>query len=187
MFVSLDIKAEGFKEAEAALSHINGAYPTVAARAINRALTTGRKVVAQAIGARYNIKAADIKANISTHKATKADPWGEMELEGGMLPLSLFKPTGGKKLKSGRRSSVRVAIIRKRSKVLRKAFKMPNGQIMERRQDERLPIFPVSTISVAHMASQTGIAAKVEKEMARTAAERLEHETGEMLRREGFK
>lgn len=187
MFVSLDIKAEGFKEAERALAHINGAYPTVAARAINRALSTGQKVVAQAVGARYNIKAADIKAHINTHKATKADPWGEMELQGSMLPLRLFKPTGGKKLKSGRRSSIRVAVIRKSSKVLRRAFKMQNGQIMERRQDERLPIFPISTISVAHMAAQTGIAQKVEKEMARVTAERLDHETGEMLRREGFK
>jgi hypothetical protein len=187
MFVSINIKAEGFEEARKALAHINGGYPTVAARAINRALGTGAKVVAQAVGARYNIKSADVKANINTHKATKNDPQGEVELRGDMLPLRLFKPTGGKKLKGGRRSSIRVAIIRKRSKVLRRAFKIPNGQIMERRQDDRIPIFPVSTISVAHMAAQTGIAAKVEKEMARTAAERLTHETNLMLSREGFK
>ena len=72
MPVALNIKAEGFKEAELALAGIKGAYPTVAARAINRALVTGRKVIAQAVGARYNIKGADVKNKITDHKATKA-------------------------------------------------------------------------------------------------------------------
>jgi hypothetical protein len=110
-----------------------------------------------------------------------------MELTGSMLPVRLFKPTGGKKLKSGKRQPVKVAIIKKQSKVIRGAFKAPNGQIMERRQPERFPIFPVSTVGVAHMAGQTGVAEKVEKEMARTLADRLKHETDFMLSKEGFK
>lgn len=187
MAVALSIKAEGFKEAEKALAGIKEGYPTAAARAINRGLGAGQKVVAKAIGARYNIKAADVKSNIDIHKATKADPWGEMELTGSMLPVRLFKPSGGQKLKGGKRKPVKVAIIRKQGKVIRGAFKAPNGQIMERRQDERLPIFPVSTVSVAHMAGQTGVSALVEKEMAATVDRRLAHETGELLRRKGFK
>jgi hypothetical protein len=187
MPVVLSIKAEGFKEAERALAGIKDGYPTAAARAINRALGTGQKVVAQAIGARYNIKAGDVKKNIDVHKAKKADPWGEMELTGDMLPVRLFKPTGGQKLKGGKRKPIRVAIIRKAGKVIRGAFKAPNGQIMERRQVDRLPIFPVSTVSVAHMAGQTGVAAKTEKEMARTVDERLRHETNQLLLKEGFK
>jgi Prophage minor tail protein Z (GPZ) len=181
------IKPEGFKEAEAALAHIDGAYPVVASRAINRALGTGKKVVAQAVSGRYNLKSGDVKDNVAIHKATRGDPWGEMELQGNMLPVRLFKPSGGKKLKTGKRQPIKVAIIKQRWKVLRRAFKAPNGQIMERRQPERLPIFPISTISVAHMAGQVGVAGKVEEEMARTLALQLENQTKEMLRKEGFK
>ena len=183
----ISIKAEGFKEAALALAHIKGAYPMVVSRAINRGLGTGRKVVAQAVGARYNIKAADIKKGIDVAKATNANPQGELELKGSMLPLRLFTPTGGQQLKSGKRKPIKAAIIRRQSKVIRSAFRTPNGQIMERRQAERFPIFPVSRISVAHMASQTGVAAKVETEMARTVAARLKHETNQMLLKEGFK
>ena len=96
MPVALTIKTEGFKEAEKALAGIKSAYPTVAAQAINRALITGRKVVAQAIGARYNIKSGDVKNKITDHKATKSHLGGELELKGGMLPLTLFKPSGGR-------------------------------------------------------------------------------------------
>lgn len=187
MPLALSIEAEGFKEAEKALAGIKNGYPTAASRAVNRALSTGQKVVAMAIGARYNIKAADVKANINLHQAKRANPSGEMELRGAMLPVSLFKPTGGKTLKGGRRQPVKVAIIRKQSKPIRGAFKTPSGQIMERRQSERFPIFPVSTVSVAHMSGQTGVAEKVEKEMARTLALRLEHETNQLLLKEGFK
>ena len=187
MPVALSIKAEGFKEAELALAGIKGAYPTVAARAINRALVTGRKVIAQAVGARYNIKSADVKNKITDHKATKGHLGGELEIKGGMLPITLFKPSGGQVTKGGKRRPIKAAIIKGRTKVIGGAFKIPGGKIMERRQEERLPIFPVSTIGVPFMAGQTGVAAKVETEMARTAAERLKHETNRLLEQKGFK
>lgn len=187
MPVALTIKAEGFAEAEKALAGIKGGYPTAASRAMNRALGTGRKVVAQAIGARYNIKAADVKSNISEKKATKSFLGAEMEIKGGMLPISLFKPSGGQATKAGKRKPIKAAIIKGRTKVIRGAFTIPGGKIMERRQDDRLPIFPVSTIGVPFMAGQTGVAEKVEKEMARTAALRLAHETEQLLQKEGFK
>src|SRR6267142_1382954 len=187
MPVALTIKAEGFKEAEKALAGIKGGYPMVAAKAINRALITGRKVVAQAIGARYNIKSGDVKNKIDDKKATKAHLGGELELKGEMLPITLFKPSGGQTLKSGKRKPIKVAVRRNAPKEIRSAFRIPGGKIMERRQDDRLPIFPVSTLSVAHMAGQTGVADKVEKEMARTAAERLAHETNRLLEQKGFK
>jgi hypothetical protein len=187
MPVALSIKAEGFKEAELALAGINGAYPAVAARAINRSLVTGRKVIAQAIGARYNIKAADVKNNIDDHKASKSNLAGELEIRGEMLPITLFKPSGGQVLKSGKRKAIKAAVRRNASKEIRSAFRVPGGKIMERRQDDRLPIFPVSTISVAHMAGQTGVSEKVETEMVRTAADRLKHETNRMLEQKGFK
>jgi hypothetical protein len=187
MPVALSIKAEGFKEAEKALIGINGGYPTAASRALNRSLVAGRKVAAQAIGARYNLKAADIKAGTDERKATKANLEAELSLEGGMLPIALFKPSGGQITKGGKRRLIKVAVIRKVSKAIRSAFRIPGGKIMERRQDERLPIFPISTVSLAHMAGQTGVSSKVETEMARTAAIRLRQETEFLLGRVGFK
>jgi hypothetical protein len=86
MPLALSIKTEGFTEAEKALAHIKDGYPTVAARAINRALGTGQKVVAQAIGARYNIKSGDVKNNINLHKARKAEAFNPEAPElGGYL------------------------------------------------------------------------------------------------------
>ena len=187
MPVALTIKTEGFKEAEKALAHIKGAYPTVAAKAINRALITGRKVVAQAISARYNIKSGDVKNKITDHKANKSHLGGELELKGGMLPITLFKPSGGGMTKAGKRKVIKAAIRKGHSKVFPHAFRIPGGKIMERRQDDRLPIFPIFTVGVPFMAGQTGVAAKVEKEMARTAAERLKHETNRLLEQKGFK
>ena len=187
MPVALTIKAEGFKEAEKALAGIKGGYPKVAAMALNRSLITGRKVVAQAVSARYNIKSGDVKNKISEKKATKSFLGAEMELKGEMLPITLFKPSGGQTTKGGKRKPIKAAIIKGRSKTIRGAFKIPDGKIMERRQDDRLPIFPVSTIGVPFMAGQTGVTEKVEDAMARTAALRLAHETNQLLQREGFK
>jgi Prophage minor tail protein Z (GPZ) len=168
----------GFKEAEIALKGIKDGYPKAAAEAINRGLLAGRTAAAKNISARYAITSAAVKNNFTTQNATWSKLEGHLVATGPMLPVGTFK-VSVKKVKRGgsgpARDVVSVTIIKGQKKVIRGAFMLPNGRVMERRQPERFPIFPVSTIGVSQMASQKTVSEETQKAMNETTQARLKH------------
>ena len=69
------------------------------------------------------------------------------------------------------------AIINGKAKVIKGAFMLNDGRVMERRQPDRTPIFPVSTIGVPQMIKQIGIGKAVEQKISETTQKRLAHYT----------
>ena len=180
MPVALHIETVGFAEAEKMLAGIPKAFPRAAAEAINRGLVAGRKVATQGIRARYNIKAAALKGE--GMKLKKAS-WGKLEGElgplGQMLPVSLFSPSARVRRlvrRGPRRQFITVAIIKGHRRLIKGGF-MPGkgGKVFERRQEDRLPIFPVSTIGVPFMIGSKQISGRAQETIARATQQRLEH------------
>ena len=180
MPVALTVDAIGFAEAEKALAGIPKAFPRAAAEAINRGLVSGRKVASQRIRTRYNIKAATLKGQgMALKKASWGKLSGELGSRGPMLPVSLFSPSARMRRvvrRGARRQFITVAIIKGHRRLIKGGF-MPGkgGKVFERRQEDRLPIFPVSTIGVPFMIGQKRISVQVQETIARVAQQRLEH------------
>jgi minor tail protein Z (GPZ) len=175
MSLAVSIVPQGFKEAEHALAGIKNEFPNAAAKAINRGLIAGRKVASKAVQAQYKIKAADFKQNLVLQKASKGHLVGLLDASGAMLPISLF-PHSVRRAGKSRRQFIRVAIKKGKSKLIKGAFVIPGGQIMERRQPTRIPIFPVFTIGVAQMVGSRQVSDDIRKEMDKATASTLAHE-----------
>jgi hypothetical protein len=172
----------GFKEAEEALKRIHNGYPAAVSEAINRSLEAGRTAAAKAITARYTIKSSVIKASgLEMKKATYSNLNGTLNITGRPLPVTDFSPDvrvlGG-------RQQVSVAIIRGQKKLVKSAFQISGGRIMERKfvgakkgakRPGRLPILPVMTIGVSEMAAQKQIHELVQSRMQEALATRLKH------------
>jgi hypothetical protein len=180
MPVALNIEPVGFKEAERLLAGIPKAFPRAAAEAINRGLVAGRKEASKEIRQRYNIKAAALKGEgMALKKASWGKLAGALQSKGSMLPISLFAPRVRirRVVRRGpRRQFVTVAVIKGHRRLVKGGF-MPGkgGKIFQRRQQDRLPIFPVSVIGVPFMIGSRGISKDVQQTMARAAQQRLEH------------
>lgn len=173
----------GFDVAERALTNVKNGAPKAITEAINRGLTTGRKTADQLIRARYNISSAAVKSEIVIKKATWGAMSGELDAKGPMLPVSQFSPSVRRKRIVRRGPSaqfVSVTIIRGSRKLIPGAF-MVGSRVMERRQPERYPIFPVSTIGIPFMVGQQGISEKVQTVMAETVDKRLIHNIDYLL------
>ena len=162
------------------LAGIPRACPRAAAEAINRGLIAGRKVASQEIRQRYNIKAAALKGEgMKLQKASWGKLAGALQSKGQMLPISLFSPSARVRRivrRGPRRQFITVAVIKGHRRLVKGGF-MPGkgGKFFKRRQEDRLPIFPVSTIGVPFMIGYKRIAAQVQEAMALGTQKRLEH------------
>jgi hypothetical protein len=180
MSLALAIQPVGFAEAEKALAGIDKAFPRAAAEAINRGLIAGRKVAVQGIRGRYNIKSSALKEEgMKLQKASWGKLSGAIQSRGSMLPVSLFEPRARVRRivrRGPRRQFITVAIIKGHRRLIRGGF-MPGkgGKVFERRQEDRLPIFPVSTIGVPFMLGGKRISVRVQETIARATQKRLEH------------
>jgi hypothetical protein len=180
MPVAVHIEPVGFKEAEKLLRGIPKAFPRAAAESINRGLVSGQKVASQEIRQRYNIKAAALKGEgMALKKASWGKLSGALQSKGHMLPISLFSPSVRVRRvvrRGPRRQFVTVAVIKGHRRLIKGGF-MPGkgGKIFQRRQEDRYPIFPVSTIGVPFMIGYKRISAQVQEALARATQRRLEH------------
>jgi hypothetical protein len=175
----------GFETAEKALAGIAKGYPKAAADAINRGLVTGRKVAVMSIRTKYNIKSGDLKSEgFIIKKASWGNLNGSLDAKGPMLPTDLFSPKVKFKrtTKRGpRRQFVTVMIKRGSRKLVKGAFSDHYGRVLERRQPEKYPIFPVSTIGVPFMVGSMEISDKVQEAIASAIGTNLARNVDAML------
>lgn len=181
--LEVKIVPEGFKEAQKALEGVKMGFPKAAQEAISRGLLAGQTAAAKGIAARYTITSTEVKNNINIKNASWTNLEGHLNISGAMLPLGTFKiSVGHVKLSRGPKRQVISATIRKGAKtVVKGAFQLPSGRVMERRQTEKYPIWPVSTISVAHMAGQTEVAESIQARLNEVTNTRLQHNVQQAL------
>lgn len=179
MPLALAIIPKGFEEAQKLLTKVGLGFPKVAAKAINEGLRAGRTLASKNIRERYKIKAAELKGEgMKTKKANASNLDASLEFKGKMLPVTLFSPRVAKvKLRKTGRQYVSAEIIRGNRKLVKGAF-IAKGRVWERRQPKRIPIFPVSTISVAHMVGHQKISDDVQETIAKTTSKRMDHYIG---------
>ena len=183
--MTMHVQTQGFDEAEKMLAGVKGGYERAASKAINLGLRAGKTTASKLIRARYNIRAKDIKEQgLQVTKATGKKLSGALEARGNMLPVELFKPTIPKKPGPGK--FISVAIVKSSGKKkLKSAFAISKGvgarMIMERRQDERHPIFRVMAIGVPHMIGSLKISKQVEESIADSTRKNLVSETNFQL------
>jgi hypothetical protein len=118
------------------------------AASINIGLNQGKPIAEGLITGRYNIGTP----SLGIKRASAGNLSGALKGTGGMLPVSQFGPS-----QSGK--AVSVAILRGSRKVIGPGSRGPGvsgafmvgGRVMERRQPERYPIYPVMTIGIPQM------------------------------------
>lgn len=134
------------------LAAMGRGMPRKVAAAINKGLEETKPIAEQLISSHYNVPTP----SLTIEKASGGNLNGAIRASGGMQPVSDFSPTS-----SGGPigQTVSVEIIRGQRKSIlptsrgagRGAFMIGDGRVMERRQDERFPIYPVSTIGIPQM------------------------------------
>lgn len=176
----------GFKEAEKRLEGIKNGYPRAMRDAINRGLQRGKDTAVEAITHRYVMSNTQVKQGIKVNRASMNDLKGNLDIKGEMQRIDKFHPKIRyiRGSRGPRRQLVSVTIIRGQTKVVRGAFKIPNGRIMERRQKDRFPIFPVSTIGIAHMAGHHQVAPVIQKAINSTINTQLKHNVEQVLQQQ---
>lgn len=163
----------GFKQAQLALAGIQNGYPKAVTEAINRSLLAGRTAAAKNVSARYAIKSSVLKeSGLEVNKATWKHLEGDLSVRSGMLNVGQFTPQV--RMEKGKQH-VSVTIIRGEKRLVKGAFRLPDGRVMERRQPTRLPIYPVMTIGVSQMAGEHGVSTAIQQAMNQTLATRLKH------------
>jgi hypothetical protein len=128
--------------------------PKHMASTVNAALDVVKPEAAAAIVSRYNI--SDVEGNLRIEKASPSNlAKGSIVGTGGMISAQEFSPQVEQ---VGNFQRVSIEVIRGKRRVIRPGiglsrggFMIGDGQIMERRQDERYPIHPVYRIGVPQM------------------------------------
>jgi hypothetical protein len=146
VILKIDAKALGITGQK--LVNLDKDMRKIVAKSINKGLTEGKPMAEGLITGRYNIGAP----NLGIKRATAATLSGDLKGTGGMLPVSQFGPSTAGKV-------VSVTILRGNRKAITPGSRGPGisgafmvgGRVMERRQPERYPIFPVMTIGIPQM------------------------------------
>src|SRR5271166_1999400 len=162
---------------------VNRAPQRAIQEAIGRSLTAGKAAASQGVRARYNISAAEVKANIEEKKASFSDLTGSLSYKGPMLPIEAFKPSVRMRRiyrRGPMHQHVHAAIVKGSRKLITGAF-MVGSRVMERKQPEQYPIFRVMTIGLPYMVRQTGIVNSIQDRMAEIYNTRLDHNINAML------
>jgi|SRR5271166_4957075 len=151
------------KSLEAGLKRLDGLVknmPKHMASSVNAAMDIVKPEAAAAIESRYNI--SGVEGNLQVNKASAGNlAKGSIEGTGGMISAQEFSPQVEQ---VGKFQRVSIEVIRGKRRVIRPGigasrggFRIPDGRIMERRQDERFPIHPVYRIGIPNMLWYHGI------------------------------
>lgn len=118
------------------------------AASINVGLDQGKPMAEGLITGRYNVGSP----NLEVKRASAGNLSGSLKGSGGMKPVSEFSPSVSGKVVSVSilRGSRRPIVPGSRGPGVSGAF-MVGGRVMERRQPERYPIYPVMTIGIPQM------------------------------------
>lgn len=92
--MSIEHFARDLGELRRDLEALGAQGPIVAARAVNRAATSGRAAMAQAIRADAGLSSQAVKDAIRIEKATKSRPKAVVEVAGRRIPLIAFQARG---------------------------------------------------------------------------------------------
>lgn len=154
------------------LSNVSREMRTQVAKAINNGLKETKPFAEGLVSQTYNVPTP----NLGIKYAGAGNMEGYLKASGGMKPVTEFQPMAVGK-------SVSVEIIRGQRKSIvpgsrgpesiSGAFLLPDGRVMGRRQAERYPIFPVSTIGIPNMLGSKKVSNPARDRMAELIRDRI--------------
>lgn len=171
-------------EAANLLSHIPKKIPMVQARAMNRALSSGKTEAAARVRDTYLVRKKDVSETIELKKASANNLEGSLESTGHVMPLIRFRVTpkspqpGRKKpllaqvLRAGGKSPIHGAFVAKVRGV---------ASVYRRTTAKRFPIKGIYAPAVPQMLDNEKVRNSVQNKMLETLDKRLEHEIGRVL------
>lgn len=172
----LVVTSDMLGRAEKMLKGIPGAAEKAVARALNRALVSGRAEGTRAARSEYTIKASAVRADFAGMKRARPnDLTAELAARGRPQPLSVYKFAPKSDTTGARRAQVRVAVKKGGLKPLGQAF-VSGGKVMQRLGATRLPVEQKYGPSVPALLGNEGVAEQIMDFMLETAESRLEHE-----------
>ena len=196
------VSSDGLERAVERLQGIAGGVEKATARAVNRALASGRTELTRAIGESYTIRPREIRQTISLKKATLKSLGGELRTEGERLSLRLFKhsPARGQTTGANRRQ-VRVTVKKGSGGALATGFLWDGGwgtgknaiflrlgqkirPDKGRHAGKRYQVHQLQKAigpAVPQMAKNDGVRERVETSLEETFEKRFEHEVDFLL------
>lgn len=182
-----DAGKESIERAIALLGDSTDAVKTVAARAVNRAITASRQEAVRLTREAYTVRAGTVRESLTLKKASAKNPEGSITSKGKPIPLVEFShnPTS-----PGVRRQVRVAVKKENRKAIRGAFiasasgsSRKGYQIFIRKGRERGPIKMLFGPSAPQMIGNENVLKKMEERAAEIFNRRFDHEVGRELDR----
>lgn len=178
--LTIKIDDRQFKAMAKKLMKLTTDAPKLIANSINQGLDEGMPFAASTISSIYNI--GGVEGQLAVHKASAGSLKGDITGTGGMLPVSQFSPDVSVTTGSRGRPAQTITVEIKRgsrkpimpSAMGRGAFMIGDGRIMERRQHERFPIYPVSTIGIPQMLGSKAVSIPVQDKIGEVALNKLE-------------
>jgi hypothetical protein len=170
--ISFTIDASDMRRKMAKVIKFTQDFPKKTAASINKGLTEGKTFATKEITGIYNVGGGSV--NIVVHKASAGSLTGDIDGKGGHRHVSEFSPSVSGKV-------VSATIIRGSSKAITSSSRGPGvsgafmvgGRVMERRQAERYPIFPVMTIGTPEMLGSHKVADPTQEYMGQVIVDDL--------------
>lgn len=175
----IEVTADMIEKAVRMLDGIPGASDKAVARALNRALASGRTAGVREASKLYTAKQSDIRADFKdTKRASARDLSAGISGRGSNLPLTKFLYKPRKDTTGANRAPVYAAVRKGGVKSLGgRAFVWEEiGNIFMRLGDTRLPIKKLTGPSIPGLLSNEQVADAVVDKLAETAEKRLAHE-----------
>lgn len=174
--LTLELKGFEDKVGEAAYQALN--------RTIDQVVTQVGRIIPKS----YAIKAREVKDSFKggIKRPSRTDLTASIESTGHTLSFSHFPYTPKKPKRGGRKSTVKVAILKSKGKVLSlKGFVATTGaksedktqfNVFMRLGDKRFPIAPIRTLSIPQMITNENVSEEIMKAAQERMDERLQHE-----------
>lgn len=159
----------------AKLASVSREMRTKVAKAINEGLKEAKPFAEGLVSQTYNVATP----NLGIKYAGAGNLEGYLKASGGMKPVTEFDPiSNGAKIGqvvsvSILRGSRKSILSSSRGPGVSGAFMIGDGRVMERRQSERFPIFPVSTIGIPQMLGSRKVSNPARDMMSEKVSDRI--------------
>lgn len=182
-----------------ALSLIPGGIQLACQRAANKTMKNLRVVIKRTITTEYSVLARDIHNKITLKHASRWNPRAELHIsDHNSISLAHFNPRKQTVMAESKTSSGATTItsrdgvsvkVKKAGgrKLVKGAFRLPDGAIMKRVGNKRLPITKLYGPSPFHMLENSSVQYDLQSKAQERMATNLEHEATYILKQAGLR
>lgn len=192
--IATEVKVVNLKDIERKLGNLKSKAPTVAARAINRAITTAKSSMGKETSAKYHVTSGTVKGTISLSKANAGSLKAKAESKDARVKLFKFKVSPKTQVRvtsrGGRSPRMYKAAVKKdggykplsgNPKPFVTGMRSGHMGVFERTSGSRLPIKELYGPAVPQMIKNEEVMSKIQEKTNETLKKRIDHEISNLL------